>query len=173
MVMGEMSQKNMPLRPCAVDCSTRVGAHSVKPESVVEEKKVAKEYTPLRWQGEGLPTSCLYTMEYLRKMYAGKEISPDMLIPCPKDYSSYWWCVYIIWGKNQEKGCLVCKGHKECLFDLVTSPEMLAPLCEESISGEAKVRIPPQNSSSMRGSDTVISDQCNSQSSCCADKQLT
>lgn len=82
---------------------------------------------PARWQGATaatplhealLPESCDYPVSYLHNSFAGKSLTPETLIPCPKTPTPWYWLAF--------ENCTKCRGHKYCLLDFVTSPQMLA-----------------------------------------------
>ena len=88
-----------------------------------------------RWPGAGsdtplseaaLPDGLGVQLGFLRDYYAGRELTPDVLVPCPRTrpHPWLWWAM---------KKCQNCRGHRNCLIDFITSPQMLAPL--ETVNG--------------------------------------
>ena len=123
---------------------------------------------PSRWGGQwadvplrdvALPTGAP-TVEHLRRYYAGKIFEDDLLIPCPKTSTPWWWTYY--------KSCRKCAGHSLCLLGFVMSSRMLALLEEASIRDTGEVRVSPESSNSPGRPDAVASDQENSLPSCSA-----
>lgn len=85
-------------------------------------------YAPRRWRNLSaatplesavLPECCFFSVENFRNYFAGKSLSIDLLIPCPKSQPRWLWRYY--------KSCQKCKGHHLCILDFVTSDQMLAP----------------------------------------------
>ena len=86
----------------------------------------ALAHTPL--SDARLPETLSYSVDSLRKSYAGKEVGPELLIVCPHTKPSPWYWLYY-------KYCEKCPGHAFCLVDFLTSPQMLAPCEPEAAHG--------------------------------------
>jgi hypothetical protein len=94
-----------------------------------------KPVSAIRWQGAcadtplseaNLPPECP-PVEGLRRCMAGEQVTDELLVVCP-DLSSPWsWTHY--------RYCRDCGGHRLCIIDFLTSPQMLAPLEKEVCDG--------------------------------------
>lgn len=98
--------------------------------SVAVEKEVPLQ-SLRHWQGATadtpladavLPEGCP-TVPRLKEYYSGKKLDDELLIPCPNLRNPWWWGYYM-------RMCPNCLGHRDCVIDFITSPQMLAP--EES-----------------------------------------
>ncbi len=115
---GSLGATNLGLQP--------VG-EGEKPAVQPVAPKPAELPRPYRWEhagadtplsGANLPPECP-SIEALRRAMAGKEISDDLLITCPKARNPWWWTYY--------RYCRKCGGHRLCIIEFLTSPQMLAP----------------------------------------------
>lgn len=157
----ESGEKSMPVGPSTAGLSVPGRGGESTRQGAREESR------PRRWAGAGantdpsvakLPEGCSYSVDYLRRAFAGKVAEDDLLIPCPKPPNVWWW--------RYLKSCRTCAGHTHCLLDFVTSPRMLAPFEEASIRDDGEVRVSPESANSPGRPDAVTSDQDNSLPSC-------
>lgn len=162
----ESPEKTMPVGPSSSGLSVPGRGEESSRAGAREERR------PMRWAWAGanttlagakLPEGCPYSVEYLRRSFAGKDVTDELLIPCPKP-SNVWWWGYL-------KSCRRCTGHPLCLLDFVTSSRMLAPLEEASIRDVGEERVSPESANSPGRPDALTSDQENSLPSCGAAEQ--
>jgi hypothetical protein len=96
-----------------------------------KEDVPASPYAPLRQQWPGakasiplgeaqLPPGLPYSLEFLRRVFAGATITDEFLFPCPKTAPKPW-------KLREYKHCIGCPGNHLCLIDFLTSQQMLAP----------------------------------------------
>lgn len=103
----------------------------VTAKPAARELEPQQQRGPCRWPHAGadtplsevrLPSECP-SLTYLRRAMAGREVTDDLLVTCPKAAHPWWW--------TEHKHCLKCSGHRLCFVDFLTSPQMRAPLSHQ------------------------------------------